>query len=367
MAKRDYYEVLQVERSVDAAAIKRAYRNLAMQYHPDRNPDDAEAAEKMKEVNEAYAVLSDPKKRRLYDTYGHAGLEGLSQEDIFGGVDFAGIFREFGLGDIFGFGSGGGGIFDGLFGRRGGARRGPTKGADLRYNLSLTLEEAASGVERTIELPRAAACLACGGKGATADNLETCATCGGSGQIVREQRSGNTVMRQITVCGDCRGRGQTVKEPCPECEGEGYVEHVEEMKVTVPPGADTGFHVRIEGAGEKQGDLPGDLYVVVNVERHPVFERHGDDLYLQHDIELTTAALGGEIEVPGLDGGLTLEIPEGTQTGSVLRIAEEGMPRLNGYGRGDEYVVVRVTTPTNLNRKEKQLLKEFEKLRRKEP
>jgi molecular chaperone DnaJ len=365
MEKRDYYEVLGVERNADGAEIKRAYRNLAMQYHPDRNPGDDEAAERMKEVNEAYAVLSDAQKRRLYDTYGHAGLEGFTQEDIFGGVDFASIFREFGLGDIFGFG---GGLFDGLFGgRRGGARRGPTRGADLRYDLPMTLEEAAASVEKTIELPRGAVCLACGGKGATADNLEACEACQGTGQIVKEQRSGYSVMRQITVCGKCRGRGQTIKEPCAECEGKGYVEHVEEMSVKIPPGADTGFRVRIEGAGEKEGDLPGDLYVIVNVERHPVFERHGDDLYLQKDIEFTTAALGGEIEVPGLDGDLTLEIPEGTQTGSVFRVAEKGMPRLNGFGKGDEYVVVRVTTPTDLSRKEKQLLKEFDKLRRKQP
>ena len=361
MAKRDYYEILGIDREADAAAIKRAYRGLAMQYHPDRNPGDEEAAEKMKEINEAYAVLSDGHKRRLYDTYGHAGLEGYTQEDIFRGVDFSSLFREFGLGDMFGFG---GGLFDSFFGRGTTYRRGPQKGADLRYDLSMTLEEAASGIEKTVELPRVETCTACSGSGAEPEGLVNCETCGGTGQIVREQRSGSSLFRQITSCGDCRGRGKIIKEPCKACEGKGVIEKIEELQVTIPPGADTGYRVRIEGGGEKGEDLPGDLYIVVNVERHPVFERHGDDIYIQNEISFTTAALGGEIEVPVLSGSHSLEIPEGTQTGTVFRIEGEGVPRPDGYGRGDQYIIVKVLIPTNLTDREKDILRQFEELRK---
>ena len=227
MSKRDYYEVLGIAKGADNAAIKKAYRNLAMQYHPDRNPGDGEAAEKMKEINEAYAVLSDGHKRSLYDTYGHAGLEGYSQDDLFRGVDFSSLFREFGLGDIFGFGDG---IFDGLFGRRTTSRRGPLKGADLRYNLSLTLEDVAFGVEKTIELPRTEKCKSCNGTGAEPGGLEQCEACQGTGQIVKEQRSGYSVFRQISGCSKCRGSGKIVKEACKHCEGEGVIQDTEEIE-----------------------------------------------------------------------------------------------------------------------------------------
>lgn len=360
MAKPDYYEVLGVDRNADAAAIKRAYRNMAMQYHPDRNPGDAQAADKMKEINEAYAVLSDAQKRGLYDTYGHDGLEGFTQEDIFRSVDFSSLFHEFGLGDLFGFGDS---IFDNLFGRRTTTRRGPRKGADLRYDLTVTLEEVAFGTEKSLELPKAEQCSACEGTGAETDGLEQCDSCGGTGQIVREQRSGYSVFRQISVCSKCRGKGKIVKKPCAECEGKGIIEKTKELAVNIPAGADTGHAIRIEGEGEKGEDLPGDLYLVINVEKHPVFERHGDDIYLEKEIAFTTATLGGEVEVPSLDGELKLDIPEGTQTGTVFRMTDEGMPRLQGYGKGDEYVMVKVVTPTKLNRKEKELLREFDKLR----
>ena len=359
MAKRDYYEVLGVGRDADPAAIKKAYRNLAMQYHPDRNPGNGEAAKKMKEVNEAYAVLCDPQKRSLYDTYGHAGLEGYTQEDIFRGVDFGSLFREFG----FGFGDS---IFDGLFGRSTSSRRGPRRGADLRYDLSVTLEEVASGGEKTIELPKASACSSCNGTGAQADGLETCRRCQGKGQIVREQRSGYSVVRQITVCGECHGRGKIIKKACKDCQGKGVVETKKELKIGVPAGADTGYSVRVEGEGEASADgLPGDLYVVINVERHPLFERHGDDIYLQHDISFAVAALGGEVQAPSLNGNLKIDIADGTQTGTVIRVAGQGMPRLGKRGRGDQYVVVRVVTPTNLSREEKELLRQFQNLREK--
>jgi molecular chaperone DnaJ len=360
--KRDYYEVLGIDRNSDESAIKKAYRNLAMKYHPDRNPNDAQTVEKMKEINEAYAVLSDADKRRLYDTYGHAGLEGYSQEDIFRGVDFSGLFREFGLRDFFGFGDS---LFDSFFGRRTTTRRGPRKGADLRYDLEVTLEEVAFGAEKTVELPKVERCVTCGGTGAQPDGLESCPSCGGTGQIVREQRSGYSVLRQISICAKCHGKGRVVKEPCKDCKGKGIIEKTKEIQVRIPAGADSGYSVRIEGEGEEGEGLPGDLYVVVHVEKHPVFERHGDDIYLQKDIALTTAALGGKVEVPALDGELKLEIPEGTQTGTVFRIENRGIQRLDGYGKGDEYVIVKVLTPTKLSRKEKELLREFEKLRKK--
>lgn len=360
--KRDYYEVLGIDKNADEAAIKRAYRSLAMKYHPDRNPGDSEAVERMKEINEAYAVLTDANKRQLYDTYGHAGLEGYTQADIFHGVDFSSLFREFGLGDMFGFG---GGLFDSFFGRRTTTRRGPRKGADLRYDLTVSLEEVAFGFEKTVELPKIEQCPACSGSGAEPDGLAQCETCSGTGQVVREQRSGYSVFRQISVCDKCRGKGKVVTKPCKACEGKGIIEKTKEIRVKIPAGADSGYKVRIDGEGERGEDLPGDLYVVLNVEKHPVFERHGDDIYLQKEIAFTTAALGGEIEVASLDDKLKLGIPESTQTGTVFRMENEGIPHLDGRGRGDEYVMVKVVTPENLSHKEKELLREFQKLRQK--
>jgi len=358
--KRDYYEVLGVSKDADVVAIKKAYRSLAMKYHPDRNPGDAQAVEHMKEVNEAYAVLSDSHKRQLYDTYGHAGLEGYTQEDIFRGVDFSSLFREFGLGDFFGDS-----LFDSFFGRRTTTRRGPRKGADLKYDLTVTLEEVAFGTEKTVELPKMEQCQACSGSGVEPEGLVQCDSCGGTGQIVREQRSGYSVFRQISVCGKCRGKGKVITKPCKKCEGKGIIEKTKEISVKIPAGADSGYKIRIKGEGERGEDLPGDLYVVLNVEKHPVFERHGDDIYLQKEIAFTTAALGGEVKVPALDDELKLDIPEGTQTGTVLRIENAGVPYLDGRGRGDEYVIVKVVTPTNLSRKEKELINEFQKLRQK--
>lgn len=359
MAKRDYYEILGIDRNADQAAIKKAYRTLAMQNHPDKNPNDARAAETMKQINEAYAVLCDSRKRGLYDRYGHAGLEGYTQEDIFRGVDFGSLFREFGLGG-FGFGFGDS-IFDTFFGGRE-ARRGPRRGADLRYDLSVTLEEAAFGTEKTIDLPKVERCLACGGSGAESDGLADCRRCHGTGQIVMEQRSGYSVIRQITVCGDCRGKGKTVKKACKECKGKGSSQKTKEIVVTIPAGADTGFRIRVEGEGEEGDNAPGDLYIVLDVEKHPLFERHGSDVYLQKEISFTTASLGGQIDVPGLDGALRLDVPEGTQTGAIFRITGGGIPNLGGHGKGDEYVIVKVVTPTNLSRREKELLRELETL-----
>jgi len=367
MAKRDYYEILGVDKSADTSTIKRAYRGLAMKYHPDRNPEDDHAAENMKEINEAYAVLSDAQKRQVYDTYGHAGLESYTQDDLFHGVDFSSLFHEFGLRDLFGFGFGGS-IFDSLFGgRRTASRRGPQKGADLRYDLAVTLEEVAAGTEKTVALPQPEPCSTCRGTGAEPDGLSQCEACSGSGQIVNEQRSGYSVFRQISVCGQCHGQGEVIKEPCQECTGRGIIEKSQEITVRIPAGADTGYRIRVAGEGKKDADVPGDLYIVLNVEQHPIFERHGDDIYLQQEITFTTAALGGQIDVPSLNSRLELEVPEETQTGSVFRIMDAGMTHVDGLGKGDEYVIVKVVTPTKLSRRERALLKELVRLREKSP
>ena len=357
MTTRDYYEILRIGKDADAAAIKKAYRTMAMKFHPDRNQDDSHAAEAMKEVNEAYAVLSDSGKRRLYDRYGHEGLKGYTEEDIFRGVDFGGLFREFGLGDFFGSGDS---LFGSFFGRRAG-RQGPRKGNDLRYDLTVTLEEAAFGTDKTVHLPRVEVCPTCKGAGAEPSGLEVCGQCKGAGQIVMEQRKANSVFRQISYCPKCKGKGKVIKEPCKDCGGKGVVDKPEDITVKIPAGADTGFVIKVEGQGEKGPDLPGDLYVVLEVMKHQFFERHGDDIYLQREIPLVTAALGGAIEVPNLEGErVKLDITEGTQTGNLFRLDGQGIQRLKGQGKGDEYVMVKVMTPTNLTERQKELLRDFD-------
>ena len=365
MAKRDYYKVFGIDKGADDAAIKRAYRSLAMKYHPDRNPGDEQAAEKMKEINEAYAVLSNGKKRRLYDTYGHAGLEGYTMEDIFRGVDFGSLFREFGLGD-FGFGFGGS-IFDSFFGTTRTATRERRRGTDLRYDLEVTLEEVAFGADKKIEVPKTRTCHTCQGTGAKKAGLKDCEHCKGSGQIVTEQRSGYSIFRQITTCSQCHGKGRTIKDPCDECEGRGFIEETSELSISIPRGANTSYSIRLEGEGEAGGEgaMPGDLYVVLHVKKHPVFERHGDDIYMTKEISFPQAALGAEVDdVTGLDGNIKLDIPEGTQTGAIFRIMDKGVPHLDGYGRGDQYMIIKVVTPQELTEREKELLREFDRLER---
>jgi len=362
MAKRDYYDILGINKNSDEAAIKKAYRGLAMECHPDRNPDDIHAAEKMKEINEAYAVLSDRNKRGLYDTYGHAGLEGFTQEDIFRGVDFTSIFEG-----LFGGGLGcGGSVFENLFGRQRNYRAKQTqRGADLRYDLSVNLEDIAFGMEKEINIPKVETCSVCNGNGAKQDGLKECEACRGSGQLVSERRSGSTLFRQVTTCGRCNGRGCLVIQPCDECGGKGYIESRRELCVSIPKGADTGYRIRIEGEGGAGINGNGDLYIILRVEEHPVFERHGDDIYMVKEVDLTHAALGGELDdIPGLEGNLSLNIPEGTQNGAVFRIIDKGIPHLNNHGSGDEYVVIKLVTPTDLTEDEKKLLRKFQKSRR---
>lgn len=363
MAQRDYYEILGIDRTASDDAMKKAYRNLAMKYHPDRNPNDPESPNRMKEINEAYAVLSDPNKRQLYDLYGHAGLAGYTQEDLLRSADFGEMLRGFGLWDS-GFGDS---LFDSFFRSQDPRRAGaPRRGTDLRYELEATLEEAASGVEKTISIPREERCPVCAGIGADNSDIQECRQCHGSGQVVREQRAGFTLLRQITTCTVCQGRGQRILKPCPECQGRGSIETARDVEVAIPRGADAGYQSRIRGGGEpgEYGGEPGDLWVVLRVQKHPLFERHNDDIYLQQEISFAIAALGGEEEVPGLDGNSIIHIPEGTQTGTVFRIEEKGISHLKGKGRGDQYVIVKVVTPTNLSKREKELLREFAKLRK---
>jgi molecular chaperone DnaJ len=363
MENRDYYEILGITKSHSEAEIKRAYRNLAMKYHPDKNPDDEHAAEKMKGINEAYAILSDSQKRQLYDTYGHAGLEGLSSADIFSSVDFASLFREFGLND-FGF-SFGGGILDSLFGGNRSSARQSRKGADLKYDLEITLEEVTSGVEKKLAIPHNKSCSTCRGSGAREGGLHTCLHCKGTGQMVVEQRSGYSVFRQISACRHCRGEGKMIKEKCPDCHGKGHLQEIKELTVAIPKGVESGYAIRIDGEGEPgdKGIPAGDLYVVVDIKKHPTFERQGDDIYMIQEIGLVRAALGGEIDdLPSLNGKVKLDIPEGTQTGAVLRVVNSGIPHLKGPGKGDLYVMIKVTTPEKLTRQQKDLLTEFEHL-----
>lgn len=343
--KRDYYEVLGVSRNATEQEIKQAYRRLALKYHPDRNPGNKEAEEKFKEIAEAYQVLSSPELRARYDRYGHAGAEAGF------GAGFPG-FEEI-LNDLFGD----------IFGAR--ARRAPRRGADLRYDIEITLEEAAAGLKTKIRVPRLEACEDCRGTGAAKGASPVrCPTCGGAGQI-RYQQGFLSVSR---TCSMCRGAGRIIRDLCPTCRGEGRVERERTLDIKIPPGVDSGARLRLAGEGEagEPGAPPGDLYVIVHVKEHPIFERRDSNLYCTVPISFAQAALGAKITVPTLDGQETLHIPEGTQTGSVFRIKGKGMPILGGRGRGDLFVTVTVVTPTNLTKEQRRLLEELAKLESKD-
>lgn len=339
-AKRDYYEVLGVDRSADASALKSAFRKLALQFHPDRNPGDAAAEERFKEAAEAYEVLNDPQKRSRYDQFGHAAFSG--------GGGGPGGFSNVNINDIFGE------IFGDFFGGQR-SRRGV--GADLRYNLEISFEEAALGCEANLTIPRSKACDACAGTGSKTQSRRTCPSCGGAGEV-RFTQGFFAVSRTCSACG---GSGQTVVDPCRNCQGAGQVESSATLTVKIPPGVDTGTRVRLAGEGEAgpAGGSPGDLYVVIHVKEHAIFVREGTEVLCEVPISFAQAALGAHLEVPTLDGKAKLKIPGGTQTGRMFRLKGKGIARLQGSGRGDQHVRVVVETPTELNHEQRELLEKF--------
>ncbi|MPY68880.1 MAG: molecular chaperone DnaJ [Alphaproteobacteria bacterium] len=357
MAKQDYYEALGVSRSASADDLKRAYRKLAMQYHPDRNPGDVSAENRFKEISEAYDVLKDDQKRAAYDQFGHAAFDGS------GG---AGGFSGGGAG---GFGAGFADIFDEMFGdfvggsgRRGNARR---RGADLRYNLEISLEDAYKGRETRIRVPTSVACEHCGGSGAAKGSAPSaCPACGGAGKV-RTQQGFFTVER---TCPQCRGAGQTIEDPCKSCQGAGRVRKEKTLSVNIPAGVEDGTRIRLTGEGEAgaNGAPPGDLYIFIAIAAHPLFQRDGANVFCSVPIPMTTAALGGAVEVPTVEGGRAkVSIPAGTQNGHRFRLRGKGMVGLHGRGRGDMYIEVTVETPVNLTKDQQEKLREFENLGKK--
>lgn len=348
MGKRDYYEILGVAKGASDDELKKAYRRLAVQHHPDRNPGDKAAEDKFKEINEAYQVLSDPQKRQAYDQFGHAGLGGMGG---FGGGGFGEGFGSFSdifdniFGDIFGGGGPGGGRASG--------------GIDLRYNLEITFEEAAFGVEKKIAFEKEANCETCRGSGAKAGTTpKPCKTCRGTGQVRFNQ--GFFVMTR--TCSACMGRGQTIDEKCADCRGRGRVKRPTTVNVRVPAGIDSGQRLRLRGEGEigEPGGQPGDLYVHVGVREHPLFQRENEHVILDMPITFVQAALGADVEVPTLGGTSSLRIPAGTQHGAVMRLKGKGIKRLNGAGNGDQLIRILVETPTQLSAKQKELLQAFD-------
>ena len=349
-SKRDYYEVLGVGRDASEEEIKRAYRNLALKWHPDKNPGDKGAEERFKEINEAYEVLSDKGKRAQYDRYGHAmgpSFEGFRPEDFgFGGFrDPFDVFEEV-FGDIFGTG------------RRRGRR---ARGSDLKYNLELSFEEAAFGTEAKIRIPRHSRCPSCQGTGAErGTGPTTCPTCWGTGEL--RVRQGFFTLSQ--TCNHCQGKGTIILNPCKECGGQGRVRTKETISVKIPSGVDSGTRLRLAGEGEAgvDGGPPGDLYIDISVRPHPILERHGDDIYVEVPITFAQATLGAEVEVPTLKGKVSMRIPPGTQSGQAFRLKGKGVPRLHSHGVGDQEVRVIVETPTNLSRRQRELIEEFSRL-----
>lgn len=352
--KRDYYEVLGVEKGASAEEIKKAYRKAAMKYHPDRNPGDKTAEEKFKELGEAYEVLSDDDKRARYDQYGHAGVDpnfGAGQGGGFGG------FGDFGdLGDIFGS------FFGGGSSRRSNPN-GPRRGENVGVRLDLTFEEAAFGCEKEVSVARIENCAACSGSGSADGVVETCSYCRGAGQVRTTQNFMGMSMQSTSVCPQCNGRGKIIKNQCSTCRGKGKVRHTQKLKVKVPAGIDMGQMFRVPGQGNvgSNGGPNGDVMVEVTIKRHPIFQRNGMDVYCEVPISFSQAALGGEIEVPTLDGKVTYDIPEGTQTGKEFVLADKGIPDVsNPRRRGKHRFSVVVETPTKLTREQKELLRQLE-------
>lgn len=364
-AKRDYYEILGVKKSASLDEIKKAYRELALQYHPDRVPHEQkkEAEEKFKEISEAYAVLSDVEKRKLYDLHGHSGIDQkYAYEDIFKGADFSNVFQ--GMGD-YGLG---GGIFEEIFsdlgfdifgsrsGRSGSGRR---RGRDLQISVEISLEEAATGVEKSITIPRYETCATCSGSGAKPGTKKvTCSQCKGAGRTVVS----NGFFQMAQTCPRCRGEGTVIQSPCPACRGEGRVKATHKLKVKIPAGVDSGSHLRIRGEGEAGSAGSGDLYVIIEVRHNDIFERHENDILTEVTISLSKAILGGDVMVPTLSGRVDMKIPAGTQSGKVFRLREKGIPDLHGRGTGDELVRVNVEIPARLTTEQRRLMEEFARI-----
>ncbi len=349
MSDRDYYEILGVQRGAGKEDIKKAYRKLAIQYHPDKNRGNPEAEEKFKEATEAYEVLSDDQKRAAYDQFGKAGVSGMGGPG-FGSrayTDFSDIFGD--IGDIFSEFFGGG-----YQQRRDGTRR----GSDLRYNVEIELEDAAIGKEIKIELPRAERCETCSGTGSRGSGPTGCTMCQGRGQIRRTQG----FFSVTTTCPQCNGRGKIISDPCQTCRGSGLTERKRTLNIKIPPGVESGSRLKVTGEGEAglNGGPGGDLYVVTHIKRHALFEREGNDLIVGADIPVTIAILGGEIDVPTIEGKkVKMKIPPGTESGQIFRLKGRGMPYIGGYGKGDQHVIIQVTTPKNLNKKARDLVQQL--------
>ena len=346
--KRDYYEVLGVSRSCDDEDLKKAYRKLALKYHPDKNPGDKEAEERFKEIGEAYQILADPERRGRYDRFGHAAFE----QGGFPGFDFGGGFEDI-IGDLFGdfFGTGRG---------RGGRTR-ARRGQDLQYQLEVTFEEAARGCEKTISIPRLTPCATCNGTGAKPGTKPTtCPQCRGSGQI-RFQQGFFSIAK---TCGSCNGHGAVISDPCADCGGAGARRKKHSLSVRIPPGVDSGSRLKLRGEGESggSGGQPGDLYVLIQVAEHSLFHRDGTDVVCEVPVSLTQAALGAEVDVPTLDGPRRLKVAAGTQSGHLFRLRGLGVPDLSGYGRGDQVVRLVVETPRKLSARQRELLEEFARI-----
>lgn len=360
--KKDYYEILGVRKDVDEQDIKKAYRKLAMQYHPDRNPS-SDAEEKFKEISEAYGVLSDAEKRAQYDRFGHAGIDmRYTQEDIFRDIPFEDIFREFG----FGTGRGGfGDIFDIFFGGRGGARAVPQRGSDLRYDLRISLRDATSGKEAKIKVTRAEICDTCDGSGAKPGTAPTtCTHCQGTGQVGQSRRTPFGQFITTSTCKQCGGTGKVIESVCTTCQGAGRARRARTITISVPAGIESGSRIRIAGEGEAgtRGGPPGDLYVIVHVDPDPIFRRDGDAILYELPIRFSQAALGDEVVVPTLHGNVRMKIPPGTQSDSTLRLRGKGMPRLHGRGKGDQLVKVKISVPKHLSERERELITELKEI-----
>lgn len=355
--KRDYYEVLGVDKNADKKTIKKAYRKLAMKYHPDVNKEEG-AEEKFKELSEAYGVLSDDEKRQRYDQFGHAGMDGFSQEDIFNNINFEDIFSGFGFG---GGGQGGfGSIFEDLFGF--GGPRNTGRGRDISERIELTLEEVATGVTKDMDIRHQKSCPHChGSRAEPGTDSKTCSQCNGSGQVRQVQNTPLGQFSTVSACPTCKGEGQIIEKPCSECHGSGLKSTVNKISIPIPAGVETGSKLRVAGEGDDgiKGAPPGDLYVTIVVKDHDLFRRDGQNLYYDLPISYVQACLGSEVDVPTLDGTATVKIPAGTQSGTTFKLRGEGIKHVNWTGKGNLYVKVKVVVPKKLSDKQKELLEEF--------